>query len=151
MSHSSEDAPTCPTPDACTDFLRTAFAEHGAAGVSPPDVLHTEPGLARLVWPLGPAQMRPGGMVSGPTQMHMADTAAYIAVFTHVGIRPMAVTSSLSIDFLRGARGDTLHATARTAKAGRSLIVVNVEMRTGEGGPAASQATVTYSLTRPEP
>lgn len=142
---------TCPTPDACNAFLRRAFAEHDDAKTVPPDVIHTEPGLARLVWALGPSQMRPGEMVSGPTQMHMADTAAYVAVFTHVGIRPMAVTSSLAIDFLRGARGGTLHATARTAKAGRSLVVVNVEMRTEPDGPVASQATVTYSLSRPEP
>ena len=34
--------------------------------------------------------MRPGNMISGPTQMSLADTVAYVCVFTKLGITPMA-------------------------------------------------------------
>ena len=62
-------------------------------------------GWAVARWAYDPAQLRPGGYISGPTQFTLADTAIWFAVFTVIGISPMAVTTDLSISFLRPATG----------------------------------------------
>jgi acyl-coenzyme A thioesterase PaaI-like protein len=45
--------------------------------------------------------LRPGGTISGPTLMALADGAAYCQILAHIGPVALAVTSSLSISFLR--------------------------------------------------
>lgn len=90
--------------------------------------------------------LRPGGTVSGPTLMTMADTAAYVAVLGHYGPEALAVTSSLEIHFLRKPPMTPLRSEARLIKHGRRLAVALVT-QTSEGveGPVA-HATVTYAL-----
>lgn len=90
--------------------------------------------------------MRPGDYVSGPTQMRLADHAAYVAIFTHTGIVPMAVTSNLSMDFLRGCQGNVIVVDARIVKLGRKLVVTNVTITPKGSDKLSSQAVVTYSL-----
>ena len=67
-------------------------------------------GWAVARWEYDPSQLRPGGYISGPTQFTLADTAIWFAVFTVIGISPMAVTTDLSISFLRPATGSDLWA-----------------------------------------
>ncbi len=45
--------------------------------------------------------LRPGGTISGPTMMELADFAMYVAVLSAVGPQPLAVTTNLNINFLR--------------------------------------------------
>jgi len=71
---------------------------------------------------------RPGGVVAGPVLMALADLAVYIAVFTRLGIVPMAVTSELKTNFLRPAVGDDLVATANLLKLGRRLAYASVDV-----------------------
>ena len=136
-----------PTPQACT----RAFREHFPTSIDIPEVVATSQGRAELVWPIGPDHLRPdpsGGLplVNGPAQMSLADIAAHVAVWTLHGIDPMAVTSSLSIDFLRAARGRRLRAVAEVAKAGRTLVVVNTRMFTEAREEPVSQAVLVYAL-----
>lgn len=57
-----------------------------------------------LVQPGDSIQLRPGGTISGPTLMTLADTVAYLAVVSRIGPEPLTVTSHLAIDFLRKPR-----------------------------------------------
>jgi len=50
---------------------------------------------------VGPDELRPGGTVSGPILMAVADVALYVALLGEIGIVPLAVTTSLTINFLR--------------------------------------------------
>ena len=50
---------------------------------------------------VGPKDLRPGGTVSGPTMMALADCAIYIAILREIGLVGLAVTTSLNINFLR--------------------------------------------------
>ncbi len=89
---------------------------------------------------------RPGGTVSGPTMMALADTAAWMAILSQVGPKLLAVTTSLHIDFLRRPAIADLVARGRLLKLGRTLAVVDVEL-TSRGDPAlVAKAQVTYSL-----
>ncbi len=89
---------------------------------------------------------RPGGTVLGPTLMQLADTAAYLCVLAPIGPVALAVTTSLTIHFLRKPRLRDVLADARALRRGRRLCVIEVTLSTaGEEDPVA-HATVTYAL-----
>ena len=83
--------------------------------------------------------------------MSLADGIAYMVVLSRIGPAALAVTSNLTINFLRRPRMVDLVTDARLLKLGRSLAVVDVLMYSDTGRPEAferpvAQATVTYSL-----
>lgn len=94
----------------------------------------------------GPDMIRPGGIVSGPTLMGLADVAAWAVVLAHVGPVAMAVTNSLSINFLRACQLDAVIADARLLKLGRRLATVDVRLWQGDEQRLVAQATVGYAL-----
>jgi uncharacterized protein (TIGR00369 family) len=89
---------------------------------------------------------RPGGTVLGPSLMELADMAAYLCVLAPLGPVALAVTTSLTIHFLRKPRLHDVVAQARGLKRGKRLCVIEVTLSTaGEDEPVA-HATVTYAL-----
>jgi uncharacterized protein (TIGR00369 family) len=91
-------------------------------------------------------QLRPGGTVSGPTMMELADFAMYVAVFSAVGPQPLAVTTNLNINFLRKpARGDLI-AEARLMKVGKRLAVGEVTILSDGSNDPVAHVTSTYSI-----
>lgn len=94
--------------------------------------------------------IRPGGYVSGPTQFALADAALWCATFVAIGrIEPMALTSELSIRYLRPAQGERIWARATVETATRRSVVgsVKVWMDDTEHRPTAI-AQGTYVLPR---
>src|SRR3546814_1468890 len=61
-------------------------------------------GTASVRLPAGDAHVRPGGTLSGPAQMALADFAMYAALLGALGEVPLAVTTSLNINFLQRPR-----------------------------------------------
>lgn len=92
--------------------------------------------------------MRPGNMINGPTQMSLADTVAYVCVFTKLGITPMAVTSSLNMHFLRPCIGPGMRAEGSMVRIGKTLAVIDVRIFGDGHDDPASIATVTYALPK---
>lgn len=93
-------------------------------------------------------QIRPGGFISGPTQFAIADGVLWYLTFGAIGrIEPMALTSELSIRYLRPALGDILWARAELDVAGRRNVVGTVKIWTddNESKPSAV-AQGTYVL-----
>lgn len=131
------------SPDALNAFLADAFP-HGA----PPTVLAADGKTARLRMAFSPTQLRPGETVSGPTMMALVDTAAYALVLSAIGLQPMAVTTNLTISFLRMAGPNPLIADARMLKRGKALATCDVLLfPEGQAEPCA-HAVVTYALPR---
>ena len=123
------------------EFLSTAFNTERAYQV---ESLDEDRLVARV--PTESIQTRPGGTVSGPTLMALADGAAYCQVLAHIGLVALAVTSSLNITFLRKPEPVGVEAEARFLKLGRKLAVVEVLLRS-EGSPdLVAQAVVTYAI-----
>jgi uncharacterized protein (TIGR00369 family) len=90
--------------------------------------------------------LRPGGTISGPTMMELADFAMYVAVFSAIGPRPLAVTTNLSINFLRKPAAADLLADAKLLKVGKRLVVGEVAIFShGQTEPVA-HVTSTYSV-----
>lgn len=75
------------------------------------------------------SELRPGAFISGPTQFGLADAALWYLVFGATGrIEPMALTSELSIRYLRPAQGSVLWARATLDVAGRRNVVGTVRV-----------------------
>ncbi|OYU69760.1 MAG: thioesterase [Alphaproteobacteria bacterium PA2] len=105
------------------------------------------PGWVLVVRPYGGDRtLRPGGVISGPNLMEIADLAAYTLVLAHIGEQLMAVTSSLTMNFLRGAKPGDIHARAEMLRLGRRIAVCDVRIWTESPDRPAAQATVTYAI-----
>lgn len=73
--------------------------------------------------------IRPGGFISGPTQFAIADAALWFLAFVALGrIEPMAMTSELSIRFLRPAQGARLFCRATLETVNRRSVVGTVRV-----------------------
>jgi len=125
-------------------FLRRAFPEADPDHM--PRVLEVAPGLVRMVQPYASRQLRPGGVISGPTLMTLADTAAYVLVLAHIGEVAMAVTTSLTIHFLRGCKPGDLVAEAALLKLGRRIATADILLWTEGRDRPAAKATVAYAI-----
>ena len=107
------------------------------------------------------ANIRPGGFISGPTQFALADGVLWYGVFAAIGrIEPMALTSELSIRYLRPCIGSTLWARATIDSAGRRNVVGTVKVwtddneakpRRGPGHVRHAGATVTVATAGDAP
>ncbi len=94
--------------------------------------------------------IRPGGTISGPTMMMLADFALYVAVLSAIGPVPLAVTTNFNINFLRKpARRDVL-AEARILKLGKRLAVLEVEIYSDGIDQPVAHVTSTYSIPSKE-
>lgn len=91
--------------------------------------------------------LRPGGTISGPTLMALADFAMYALLLSAIGPIGLAVTTNLSINFLRKgeSRQDVL-AAARLLKMGRRLAVGEVTLLSGTSPSPIAHAMLTYSI-----
>jgi len=90
--------------------------------------------------------LRPGGTISGPTMMELADFAMYVAVFSAVGNQPLAVTTNLNINFLRKPAQADLIAEAKLMKVGKRLAVGEVTLYSAGSDDPVAHVTATYSI-----
>ncbi len=130
--------------DALNAFLRRAFPETDPEQM--PSIVEVEPGRVRLALEPDSSNLRPGGIVSGPTQMGLVDRAAYAVILAHIGPVAMAVTTSLTIHFLRGCKPGELYAEATLLKLGRRIATADILMWTESRERAAAKATVAYAI-----
>ncbi|OWJ96327.1 thioesterase [Pseudomonas sp. A46] len=101
--------------------------------------------LARV--PFQPRLVRPGGTLSGPTLMALADAAMYAVVLGRLGKVEMAVTSNLNINFLARPGPVDLLAQARILKLGRRQAVCEVSLYSlGAEDDLVAHVTGTYAL-----
>ena len=94
--------------------------------------------------PTDAVNLRPGGIISGPTVFGICDAALYYACFTAIGIEPMTLTSELSIRFMRPARGEVLRARADLHQVGRRSIIGSIVAWTDDPAKPVAVAQGTY-------
>lgn len=137
-------ASTEPTvsPEAINAFLERAWpaAQARCLEVSPTHTL--------IELRTGAGDLRPGGYVSGPAQFAAADVALWFLVAGVLGrMEPMALTSELSLRFLRPAIGTRLFARADLERAGRRTVVGTIRVWTeGNVDRPCATAQGTYML-----
>jgi len=101
---------------------------------------------ARLRMDYHERHIRPGGTLSGPSMMALADLGLYVAVLVSVGPVALAVTTNLSFNFLRKPAQRALIADCRLLKLGKRLAVGEVSIRSEGEDDLACHATGTYSI-----
>ena len=102
---------------------------------------------ARVRSPFRPSTIRPGGTLSGPTMMGLADAAMWVCVMSQAGEVQLAVTTNLNINFLRKPEMKDVIAEGRLLKLGKSLAVMDVTLYTvGQEDKPVAHATGTYSI-----
>jgi uncharacterized protein (TIGR00369 family) len=91
--------------------------------------------------------LRPGGTVSGPTMMDLADCAIYAAILREIGLVALAVTTSLNINFLRRPVADKdILGVCKILKLGKTLAIGEVTIYSeGDDRPVA-HSVGTYSI-----
>ena len=105
-----------------------------------------QPMSARIRMPFQPWRLRPGGTISGPSLMALADTGLWVALLAMIGREALSVTSHLDIDFLRKPAPADVIADTVLHKLGKRLAVGTVLMYSdGEDMPCA-RASVTYAI-----
>lgn len=133
------------TVDAVNEMVRNQFAGSGSRCVE------LGPDYAVAVYDVSDENIRPGGFVSGPTQFALVDAALWYLAFVGLGrIEPMALTSELSIRFLRPAQGTrlvcraTLEAVSRRSVVGTAHVWVD-----GRPDKVTATAQGTYAIPLP--
>ncbi|SKA73784.1 uncharacterized domain 1-containing protein [Thiothrix eikelboomii] len=101
----------------------------------------------RVRQPIDTSHLRPGGTVSGPTQMFVADVAIYIAILHKLGPVALAVTTQLSINFLNKPAAHTdLVGECKLLKLGKRLVVGEVYIYSAGSSEPVAHAVGTYSI-----
>jgi acyl-coenzyme A thioesterase PaaI-like protein len=96
---------------------------------------------------IGQENLRPGETVSGPLLMAVADVALYIAILATIGIVPLTVTTSLTINFLRKPSPHSpIVGVCKLIKVGRILVVGEVELYSDRNADMVAKAVGTYSI-----
>ena len=90
--------------------------------------------------------LRPGGTISGPVIMGLADYALFVAILTKIGLVELAVTANFNINFLRRPDPGDLLAVANVIKIGKRLAVGQVEVYVDGEESMIAHATSTYSI-----
>ena len=103
-------------------------------------------GGVRIRLPYHDLYLRPGGTISGPALMTLADGAMYSLLLATIGPVPLAVTTNLNINFLRKPAPVDVIAKAELLKLGRRLAVGSVTMFSDGDDEPVAHATVTYSI-----
>lgn len=134
---------SAPEPVLTAAQLQGILTESFGDGVPIVDCITTDGVVVRYV--VGERNSRPGGTVSGPTMMMLADTAAWVAIMSRVGPELLAVTTSLTINFLRKPAIADLVAEATLDKLGRKLGVVSVRLFSEGSRDLVATASVTYA------
>jgi uncharacterized protein (TIGR00369 family) len=91
-------------------------------------------------------QLRPGGTISGPAMMTLADTAMWAVLLAMIGPEALSVTTNLNINFLRKPEQKDLIAEVRLLKLGKRLAVGDVTIFSDGDAQPVAHATLTYSI-----
>ncbi len=125
------------------DLIREGVPLVGSFGVTVEALGH---GFVRFRMPYRDDFVRPGGTVTGPAMFGLADVALYGAVLSAIGRVELAVTTSMTINFLKKPQPGPLLAEARLLRLGKRLAYGDVLIfAEGQGDPVA-HATGTYSI-----
>jgi uncharacterized protein (TIGR00369 family) len=127
------------------EFLRVEFPQSFGSGDTTIESADGSTCLLRQRY--SSRMLRPGGTVSGPTLMALADCAMYVVLLSAIGPIGLAVTTNLNINFLRkGQAGQDILAEARILKLGKRLAVGEVNLLSGTSPDPIAHVTATYSI-----
>ena len=124
-------------------FLDSHFSDMAQRAVS---VERVDEKYAQVRLRYDDRHLRPGGTISGPSLMMLADMAMYMALLGMIGPVALAVTTNLNINFLRKPAQADVIGECKLLKLGKRLAVGEVTMFSDGNAEPVAHATVTYSI-----
>lgn len=106
-------------------------------------------GRVRIRMPASPQLLRPGGTIAGPALMTLADLGMYALVMSCIGPVEMAVTSNLTMNFLRRPAAVATILEGRILRLGKRLAFGDCLLFSENDAQPVAQATITYALPPP--
>ena len=97
----------------------------------------------RLPW--APERCTAGGVLHGGALMTLADSVGAVCAFLNLPAGTTTSTVASSTALMRAVRGGSAHAVARPLHAGRSFVVISVEL-TDDDGRRVAQVTQTQAV-----
>jgi uncharacterized protein (TIGR00369 family) len=134
------------TIDELRAYLVEVFPEFWGSGELRLEDLGPMTATLRLAY--HPRPLRPGGTISGPTMFGLCDSALYAAILNELGPVAHAVTTNVSINFLRKPAPVDLIGKARLIKLGKRLAVGEVTLYSDGESEMVAHATGTYSIPK---
>jgi uncharacterized protein (TIGR00369 family) len=134
------------TIDELRAYLVEVFPEFWGSGELRLEDLGPMTATLRLAY--HPRHLRPGGTISGPTMFGLCDSALYAAILNELGPVAHAVTTNVSINFLRKPAPVDLIGKARLIKLGKRLAVGEVTLYSDGESEMVAHATGTYSIPK---
>ncbi|AKO53077.1 phenylacetic acid degradation protein [Marinobacter psychrophilus] len=124
-------------------FLDEQFPQGAAFGT----LYELGDGSAEMMLDVDETHLRPGGTVSGPVMMGLADVTLYAALLSKIGLVPLAVTTNLNINFLRKpVANQPIWARATMLKVGKTMAVGEVFIYSRGVEEPVAHSTMTYSM-----
>jgi uncharacterized protein (TIGR00369 family) len=118
----------------------------GAWGI---EVMAAAEGRAIVRLPFRPDLLRPGGTVSGPALMGLADVAMWAALLGVTGGRDESVTSTVTVNFLRPFAPGPVVAEARLLKRGKRMVFGEVLLRAESATEVSAHVTTSWAVIAP--
>ena len=103
-------------------------------------------GTCRMRMAYHESQLRPGGTISGPAMMQLADVSIWVALLGAIGEVPLAVTTNLTINFLKKPEPRALIARCKMLKIGKSLAVGEASLTSEGSDDIVAHAVATYAI-----
>jgi acyl-coenzyme A thioesterase PaaI-like protein len=137
--------PVVMTVEELRDYLAKEFPQAYAPG-KPNKIISVGPGTALVHFATGERHLRPGGTVSGPTLMGIADGAIYVAILAAIGPVALAVTTSFTCNFLSKPAPGDLACEVKILKFGKRLVVAEASIRGVNETEPCAHVVATYSI-----
>lgn len=110
------------------------------------EIVEMGEGRAVAVLPFKSDFLRPGGTIGGPLLMMLADLVLYAAVLSRIGRVELAVTTNLTINFLRKPPPAGIRAEAKLLKLGSRLAIGEVSLYSADHDEIVAHVVATYSI-----
>jgi uncharacterized protein (TIGR00369 family) len=106
-----------------------------------------QPDSAALALPFSEALITVGATVHGGAIASLIDTAAMVAAWSNAEVpeKMRGVTVSLTVTYLAAAEKEDMVAVARVLRRGRSLVYIDVDVKTASEH-AVAKGLVTYKI-----
>jgi uncharacterized protein (TIGR00369 family) len=130
--------------DEVTAFLAEEFPQIQIGRIFVVEEIGSMSARMRMIY--HPSQLRPGGTISGPSILTLADVSLYVAILGQIGRVKLAVTTNLNINFLNRPAPRDLIGEALLVKLGKRLAVGEVRIWSEGDEALVAHATGTYSI-----
>ncbi len=129
------------------DFIRQLLAHSPYVAHLGMQLIEIQPGMATLLLPFTDAVVTVGTIVHGGAIASLIDTAAMLAAWSDVEVpaKPRGTTVNLTVAYLAAADKEDIHAIARVLCRGRSLVYLDIEVKSASGN-AVAKGLITYKI-----